>query len=104
MNSLLTAFEFALDTQRERSESVAFSGVLSLLLLLLCMELLLQFGARISTSQVHSRIQASYFCNIVFFFFATNVCLCVRVFFSPLSLGFMGFIVKLLVLGGYLFC
>jgi len=58
LNSLLTAFEFALDTERERererSESVAFSGALSLLLLLLCMELLLQFGARISTSQMVS--------------------------------------------------
>jgi hypothetical protein len=40
----------------------------------------------------------------LFVFFATNVCLCLRVFFFPLSLGFLGFIVKLLVLGGYLFC
>ncbi len=81
---------------------MAFAGALTLLLLLLCMELLLQFGARISTSQVHSRIQVSYFCNVVCFFFATNVCLCACVF--SLSLGFSGFIVKLLVLGGYLFC
>ncbi len=67
---------------------MAFAGALTLLLLLLlCMELLLQFGARISTSQVHSRIQVSYFCNVVclfvFFFFSTNVCLFVRVFFFP---------------------
>jgi len=84
LNSLLIAFEFVLE--RERSESVAFAGALTiLLLLLLCMELLLQFGARISTSQVHSRIQVSYFCNVVcfLFFFATNVCLFVRVFFFP---------------------
>jgi hypothetical protein len=33
---------------------VAFAGAVSLLLLLLCMELLLQFGARISTSQMVS--------------------------------------------------
>jgi hypothetical protein len=64
---------------------VAFSGALSLLLLLLCMELLLQFGARISTSQVHSRILASYFCNIVCFFCNQRVFVCACVFFPPLS-------------------
>ncbi len=102
MNSLLIAFEFALAREREREREREVRVWKPLIVVV--------YGAFTSIwckdfDLAGSVPEFKFLISVILFvFFATNVCLCLRVFFFPLSLGFLGFIVKLLVLGGYLFC